>query len=491
MGLPMKSQSPGAVSAGEQSPADVSAGGRFSSPSAARASESLNVERQQQQEQTRENHSSSQSQVPKTDSQESTTVALSETTVENYNTNSNSSNNSNSANAWKKRVSSFRLEEDNNSREIVKSSSVDGADEGAAESKEFSQPNESSPFKYQKVNGGKVEVSQSPENNLSREPQSKKSTIVSYFSKGGVGTGSQIHDAMNSSKSAKVTAEVQAMSAGAAGSGNSASASTVIADATKESGNSSSTSSDKKPIEKSNRATQKTPDPPSVFTSVADQRRFSDMEQRLQRADAEMQIVSDERKRFQEQNAKLRKSLEDVYRKMAQQDQRRRRDRLAADCVRVGKLVTQRTGPTSVAEIWEEGYAAKDLNRRSADLLLRKEEIEKRRKRLTTEKKKRKNADSAENFDSADIDASELEIIAEENAIRSHSEELRKDGEALAEEKRLLEAEKAAHLKEIRRCQSEDHSRFARDLPCKYFHLFFFLHIKIGQNVLSNLFSQA
>ena len=136
MGLPMNSQSPGAASAGEQSPADVSVRGRFSSPSAARAStvtESPNAERQlQQQEQILENHSPPPSQVPRTDSQESTTVAVSETTIENYNTNSNNSNNSNSANAWKKRVSSFRLEDDNNSREIVKSSSVDGAEEGAA-----------------------------------------------------------------------------------------------------------------------------------------------------------------------------------------------------------------------------------------------------------------------------------------------------------------------------------------------------------------------
>ena len=60
----------------------------------------------------------------------------------------------------------------------------------------------------------------------------------------------------------------------------------------------------------------------------------------------------------------------------------------------------------------------------------------------------------------------DLDIIAEESAIRMHMEQLRKDETALVEEKRMLEAEKAAHQKELKRCQSEDRSRFFKDLPC-------------------------
>jgi hypothetical protein len=41
--------------------------------------------------------------------------------------------------------------------------------------------------------------------------------------------------------------------------------------------------------------------------------------------------------------SRLSKALEEVYRKMAFQDFRRRRDRLAADCVRLGKIVSMRT----------------------------------------------------------------------------------------------------------------------------------------------------
>lgn len=40
---------------------------------------------------------------------------------------------------------------------------------------------------------------------------------------------------------------------------------------------------------------------------------------------------------------RLTKALEDVHRKMAQQEFRRKRDRLALDCVRLGKIVSVRT----------------------------------------------------------------------------------------------------------------------------------------------------
>ena len=45
-------------------------------------------------------------------------------------------------------------------------------------------------------------------------------------------------------------------------------------------------------------------------------------------------------------------------------------------------------GPTAIGEVWEEGYALKDLNARTSELVYRREELEKRRNRLKTTKKK-------------------------------------------------------------------------------------------------------
>ena len=56
----------------------------------------------------------------------------------------------------------------------------------------------------------------------------------------------------------------------------------------------------------------------------------------------------------------------------------------------------------------------------------------------------------------------DLDLSAEEEAIKSQLDQLKKDETALHEERRMLEGEKAAHQKELKRCQSEDRSRFTK-----------------------------
>ena len=56
----------------------------------------------------------------------------------------------------------------------------------------------------------------------------------------------------------------------------------------------------------------------------------------------------------------------------------------------------------------------------------------------------------------------DLDLSAEEEAIKSHLDQLKKDETALHEERRMLEEQKAVHQKEIKRCQSEDRSRFTK-----------------------------
>ena len=58
-----------------------------------------------------------------------------------------------------------------------------------------------------------------------------------------------------------------------------------------------------------------------------------------------------------------------------------------------------------------------------------------------------------------------IDIYAETEAIKVHLEQLKREETALAEERKLLESEKAAHQKELKRCYSEDQSRFQKELP--------------------------
>jgi tousled-like kinase len=214
-------------------------------------------------------------------------------------------------------------------------------------------------------------------------------------------------------------------------------------------------------------------------------------ETKVGRLEADLKSAEDRHVQLEERNTRLCKSLEEVHRAMAQQDARKRRDRLALDCVRLGKIVSMRMG-VSVQDVWEEGYALNEMKRRTAELLERKEELEKRKKKLQNMKRAAKkgsktaasasaaaasSAVSSSNMpmsapelpgEGADADPYEvdLDLSAEEEAIKTHLDQLKKDETALQEERRMLEGEKAAHQKEIKRCQSEDRSRFSKNLPC-------------------------
>ena len=171
--------------------------------------------------------------------------------------------------------------------------------------------------------------------------------------------------------------------------------------------------------------------------------------------------------------------MEEVHRILAQQEGRRKRDHLAADCVRLGKISTMRSG-SGIVEVWEEGFALKELNRKKIELNERKEELERRKIRLKNLKKKYTAAskkgqclfltskiisliyntfildgdlmlsvdDETDNgmtlISSAGVD---LEIVTEDLAIKMHENIWKNDDKALEEELKMLEAEKAAHMK--------------------------------------------
>jgi hypothetical protein len=175
-----------------------------------------------------------------------------------------------------------------------------------------------------------------------------------------------------------------------------------------------------------------------------------------------------------------------------------------------------------MSDVWEEGYALKDLSKRQAMLLERKEELESRKKKAqtlrraalkrlhdnTTNNNNNNNSNSNGNHydqdvfvdgmllpnpsslsalsslstattttvasssttsittlvdrDNIDVD---LDLIVETEVIKCHVEQLKRDEMILAEERRLLESEKAIHQKELKRCQCEERSRFYKDLP--------------------------
>ena len=133
------------------------------------------------------------------------------------------------------------------------------------------------------------------------------------------------------------------------------------------------------------------------------------------------------------------KSLEEIHRSNALAEARRKRDRLAVDSVRLGKIVPiRRAGFGPMGESFEEGYSFKELKTREAELMRRKEELESRKKSLQQAKKKsnKKGAGDAATTTTANAtnedenvgvgDVIDLDMAAEENAIRGHIEQLKR-----------------------------------------------------------------
>jgi tousled-like kinase len=190
--------------------------------------------------------------------------------------------------------------------------------------------------------------------------------------------------------------------------------------------------------------------------------------------------------------------VEEAYRSLALQDFRRKREKLALDSVRLGKISTIKNNiNNSYMDVFEEGYATKEMNKRNSDIITRKEELELRKKKLNNLKRQAKkistaasnntNNNSSISLFQDDYDASflstittttttnvtqtmldndiDLDLATEAEVLRAHLDQLKRDETALAEEKRLLDSEKAVHIKELKRCQCEERSRFFHHLP--------------------------
>lgn len=74
-------------------------------------------------------------------------------------------------------------------------------------------------------------------------------------------------------------------------------------------------------------------------------------ELRQQHLEAEVRQLQEQCRRVEERAGRLTKALEQVHRERARQDFRTRRDKLALDCVRLGKIVPMRTVSAAVAVI--------------------------------------------------------------------------------------------------------------------------------------------
>ncbi|CAM9966466.1 unnamed protein product, partial [Discosporangium mesarthrocarpum] len=133
------------------------------------------------------------------------------------------------------------------------------------------------------------------------------------------------------------------------------------------------------------------------------------------------------------------------------------REKLARDCLEIGRIVSARTGQVGgrALDAWEDGSLAKDLRRRAGELLARKTKLEARRRAVAKFLKGGGGEDLSQLLQ-------RLEAYEEEESVRMHLAGLKREESALQEERRNLEARKLSHIRELKRVQYEDKSPFSR-----------------------------
>jgi tousled-like kinase len=166
--------------------------------------------------------------------------------------------------------------------------------------------------------------------------------------------------------------------------------------------------------------------------------------------------------------------LEKLVRSNAEREAHEQRERLATDGARLGRIVYTRAGMRSV-ETWEEGHASKQIAETKANLVKnykqmqkRQEDAKKAAKRIAQEEKE--NGSSLSSSSQSDgqnaqeiggiVIKTKLDAMEAVESARFHIANLRLEEKELALEEKRLNAEKAAHIRSLKRVASEDHSRF-------------------------------
>lgn len=244
------------------------------------------------------------------------------------------------------------------------------------------------------------------------------------------------------------------------------------------------------------------------------QRRFDELQQTCREKDEQLKAVSNNRTIFhsalqstirqreqelrelqestEEHEFKLRYALEEMVRTEATQKARELREKLAADTVRLGRVVSLPTPPSrgpprlmqhrAGIETWEEGSAPKEVELKRLKLkekrltmeqrLSSALEAEKRFVQKMSDKEKEGQPDSSEHaiVPSEEVEndievggiiiQSELDVREAIESTRFHLDTIRQQEQALKLTEQTLNDEKGAHVRALRRVANEDASRF-------------------------------
>lgn len=187
------------------------------------------------------------------------------------------------------------------------------------------------------------------------------------------------------------------------------------------------------------------------------------LQQALQKRQDELTAVKSE---LQQQNTASRGVMEELVRHDATAQAVAVRERLAVDGARLGRIVYARAGLRSV-ETWEDGQASKQLAKRQAGVVEKRQALERRHaaaKKAAKAVQEQKEKPAATDEDADLIGGIQvrtpLEATEAVESVRFHLSNVKRLEKELAVEEQTLNDEKCAHIRALKRVASEDSSRF-------------------------------
>jgi len=186
-----------------------------------------------------------------------------------------------------------------------------------------------------------------------------------------------------------------------------------------------------------------------------DKKRIDELEAKLYEKDEllkHLELQLQQQKVEEHWKKRAKEELVTVYRQLALYEQTKARERVAQDILRLGQVTLERHG-TELVEVWQDGYAFRELKRKLEANENQKNELEKLKKQLT----KKKNAFAKDKPE----DSPEMqEILEQEEMYKMKIATVKKTEQELLAEKEKLVIEKSLHIREVKRVTDEDHSQF-------------------------------
>jgi tousled-like kinase len=170
----------------------------------------------------------------------------------------------------------------------------------------------------------------------------------------------------------------------------------------------------------------------------------SALQNSLKQRETEISNLKESLRERDQRNAQI---LESMVRDAAIREAREVRRNLAVDTARLGKIVTSKAGYRSY-ETWEDGHADVEIQQKRKLLKHKRQHLEKRY------------VNALSRVENEESSTTTLEMVEAIESAKMHLDTLDDDERSLNEEVTKLNAEKAAHMRSLKRASYEDASRF-------------------------------